>query len=323
MRIIEANEKTLCREINCQRQFIEATEKTLVARYPAMRSGTLHPVIRYVGETRLDVFDEIANGEGDGLIREDHCFYKAAEGEQENGEVKEQRNVKINGVYVQEEAAYGNRIGLLGTQKEIKRFFNARQDIGNFCPVGIAYVFEPVSGIISGRDLFRIVFPVTLHVGETGEMRIGPDKIGIEGRVEDGPSVIGLYFHDIMCGKIPVRLHLGDAYGQVIGFQDAGEYFGITSAGALGGHEIDRGRSEKVRLSADHGSAAEHRCAVTHNKMTGLHRFYNEGVLVIVAVEDAVDIVLYGNKEGLLVGRFNMKIKKGGQEKAIQEHEEI
>lgn len=128
----------------------------------------------------------------------------------------------------------GKTIHPCGAEDQACAFFDGGKEDGNLCPVRIANVFVFIILVIIRRNLMRIVAPVVMDICKTGQAAIGPGEANIERRVEDHPAVTGEGFHDVMGAKVPIGLHLCDADGIMIGFDDACQHLGIAATGAAG-----------------------------------------------------------------------------------------
>jgi len=162
------------------------------------------------------VFDEVAECQRNVWIWEYLGPYKSSDREEEDGDIQEKDNVEIDRIYLEEPGPHGDGVGLFSAKDQIKKALDTRHDDGDLCPVGIAYVIEAVLHIIAFGYLTGIIIPIIVYVIEACELTIGANPMGIESRIQHNPSVMSLYFDDIMSCPYAACLHLGDADGIVI-----------------------------------------------------------------------------------------------------------
>ena len=79
---------------------------------------------------------------------------------------------------------------------------------------------------------------------------------------------------------------------------------------------------EEVRLRAEI-AVGKNRSFIAHQVIADVHGFYGNRVGNVVAVELIINAYLNGSEKSIFVRRVHFEIKKGGQEKSVDEHEKV
>ena len=79
---------------------------------------------------------------------------------------------------------------------------------------------------------------------------------------------------------------------------------------------------EEIRLRAEL-AIGENRSFIAHQVIADVHCLYGNGIGGVIAGDLTIDVGLNGSEKSIFVRRVHFEIKKGGQEKSVEKHEEV